>query len=77
MKILVLTNLYPPLSIGGYEERCRDVVEGLRERGHDILVLTSTHGMIGKKDDGVVHRRLRIHGFYGHPWCSIPSLFQL
>ncbi len=77
MKILVLTNLYPPHAVGGYEERCRDVVEGLRERGHEILVLTSTHGLSTEKGDDNVHRRLWIHGFYGHPWRSIFSLFQL
>jgi len=77
MKILVLTNLYPPHAVGGYEERCRDVIEGLRERGHEVRVLTSTHGVNGEEKDGLVHRRLWIHGFYGHPWRSILSLFQL
>lgn len=42
MKILVVTNLYPPQHIGGYELGCRDVVEKLSQRGHDVRVLTST-----------------------------------
>ncbi len=42
MKILVVTNLYPPQHIGGYELGCRDVVEKLRARGHTVRVLTST-----------------------------------
>ena len=42
MKILVVTNLYPPHHIGGYELGCRDVVEKLRARGHVVRVLTST-----------------------------------
>jgi len=42
MRILVVTNLYPPHHIGGYELGCRDVVEGLRVRGHEVRVLTST-----------------------------------
>ena len=41
MKILVVTNLYPPHHIGGYELGCRDVVEKLRGRGHTLCVLTS------------------------------------
>jgi hypothetical protein len=41
MRILVLTNLYPPHAIGGYEERCRRVIDGLRARGHEVRVLTS------------------------------------
>ncbi|MBM3888145.1 MAG: glycosyltransferase [Verrucomicrobia bacterium] len=45
MRTLVITSLYPPHSIGGYELGCRDVVDGLRVRGHHVLVLTSTYGL--------------------------------
>ncbi|HWE38215.1 MAG TPA: glycosyltransferase family 4 protein [Isosphaeraceae bacterium] len=41
MKILVLSNLYPPDTLGGYEMGCSHVVEALRDRGHDVLVLTT------------------------------------
>ena len=41
MKILVLTNLYPPDVIGGYELGCRQVVDALIDRGHDVRVLTT------------------------------------
>jgi len=41
MKILVVTNFYPPHHVGGYELGCRDVVEKLRARGHTLQVLTS------------------------------------
>src|ERR1700730_16195156 len=44
MRLLFVTNLYPPNTLGGYEEVCRDVADGLRRRGHDICVLTSTYG---------------------------------
>ena len=40
MKVLVLSNLYPPDVIGGYELGCKQVVEALRGRGHDARVLT-------------------------------------
>ena len=40
MRVLVLTNLYPPDVIGGYELGCRQAVDALRARGHDVLVLT-------------------------------------
>ena len=40
MKILVLSNLYPPDIIGGYELGCQQVVDALRARGHDVRVLT-------------------------------------
>lgn len=42
MKILVVTNFYPPHHVGGYELGCRDVVEKLRGRGHSMRVLTSS-----------------------------------
>ena len=41
MKILVVSNLYPPQHVGGYELGCRDVVEQLRARGHVVQILTS------------------------------------
>ena len=39
-RVLVLTNLYPPIAHGGYEVECQGVVEHLRER-NEVLVLTS------------------------------------
>ena len=41
MKILVLSNLYPPDVIGGYELGCKQVVDSLLGRGHEVVVLTS------------------------------------
>lgn len=40
-RILVLGLRYPPHHTGGYEVACRDVAEGLVDRGHDVAVLTS------------------------------------
>ena len=77
MKILVISNLYPPHAIGGYEERCRQIVNRLISRGHSVRVLTSTHGVGREHSENHIHRRLRIHGFFGHAWLSIPALFFL
>ena len=41
MKILVLSNLYPPDCIGGYELLCAQAVDALQARGHQIQVLTA------------------------------------
>lgn len=38
--MLVLSNLYPPHHVGGYELRCQSVVDGLRRMGHAVFVLT-------------------------------------
>ncbi len=45
MKILVLTNLYPPHVLGGYEILCEQVCRLLQESGHTLHVLTSDHGL--------------------------------
>lgn len=44
MRLLFLTNLYPPHGKGGYEEWCQEVATELRKRGHEVIVLTSLHG---------------------------------
>ncbi len=51
MRILVLTNMYPPHAYGGYEQLCQDVVTRWRAAGHQVLVLTSTVRVPGV-DDG-------------------------
>ena len=38
MRLLVLTNMYPPHHYGGYELSCQEAVEALRAAGHDVLV---------------------------------------
>lgn len=42
MRILVVSNLYPPYHIGGYELACQDVVTCLSAIGHHVSVTTST-----------------------------------
>lgn len=49
-RILALSNLYPPHAFGGYEWTCHDVMHRLRERGHDVEVLTTTTRIDGVED---------------------------
>jgi len=44
MRILFLTNFYLVHGSGGEGQSCQQVVEGLKQRGHTTLVLTSMHG---------------------------------
>jgi glycogen synthase len=67
VKILVLTNLYPPHHAGTYDLRCQSVTELFRLRGHSLLVLTSNHGLNTEQRDEEIHRRLLLNGAYGHP----------
>ena len=43
MRILFLSNFYPPARPGGYTQWCYEVAESLKARGHTIGVLTSRH----------------------------------
>ena len=43
MRILFLSNFFPPARPGGYTQWCQEVAERLAERGHIIGVLTSRH----------------------------------
>jgi glycosyltransferase involved in cell wall biosynthesis len=43
MRIVVFSNLFPPLFLGGYELGAAGVARELRRRGHEVLVL-SAHG---------------------------------
>lgn len=43
MKILIISNVFPPGFIGGYELGALDVAKGLYDYGHEIQVLTSNY----------------------------------
>ena len=60
MRLLFLTNFYPPHGLGGMELSCQAAVDGLRGRGHAALVLTSTHGVRRPRVEGHVARLLRL-----------------
>jgi glycogen(starch) synthase len=44
VKVLFLSNLYPPNVVGGYERLCYDVATAFARKGHEISVLTSSYG---------------------------------
>ena len=80
MRILYLSNLYPPFYVGGYELRCADHANAMRTRGHEVHVLTSDHGLDANPkpaNEEHVTRSLRINGFFGHAWHGIRSLREL
>jgi hypothetical protein len=60
MKILVLSNLYPPNAVGGYERLCAMVADRLAQRGHRISVLTSDYGTVQPPPDQNVERTLKL-----------------
>jgi glycosyltransferase involved in cell wall biosynthesis len=65
MRILALSNLFPPDVIGGYELLARDVVLALRARGHDVEVVTT--GEARPSDPPWVRRALSLTRPFGEP----------
>jgi glycosyltransferase involved in cell wall biosynthesis len=48
MRLLFLSNLYPPHDRGGLEQLCYEMTTLLRQRGHVVRVLTSQYGLNGQ-----------------------------
>ncbi|MDY0287613.1 MAG: glycosyltransferase family 4 protein [Sphaerochaeta sp.] len=69
MNILIISNLYPPHILGGYEILCAQVVTYLKARGHHVHVLCSDHG--GSPSDAEVSRTLKVYQDFDKP-----ALFQ-
>lgn len=68
MRLLFLSNLYPPHEIGGYEQWCQEVAIRLKQRGHTVWVLTSRHSLNGTltTDQGVIrvlHLQADVHHY--------------
>jgi glycosyltransferase involved in cell wall biosynthesis len=61
--ILLLSNLYPPDILGGYELLARDVAEVLTHRGHTVEVLTTGP----RTSEASVTRTLRLARPFGCP----------
>ena len=45
MRVLFVSNLYPPHDLGGWEQNCQEIVLRLQARGHACHVLTSRYGL--------------------------------
>ena len=58
VRILMLSNLYPPFVEGGAEILAGNIAAGLERLGHEVLVLTSSHGLRHGGREGNVWRTL-------------------
>ncbi len=56
MKILIISNYFPPHFKGGYELSCKDVTDYLHQKGEDMLVLCGDY----KKNEGESRQDYRI-----------------
>ena len=60
MRILLLSNLYPPHALGGAEIVAADVASGLEQLGHEVFVLTSSYGLAQAEKSTHIWRTLHI-----------------
>jgi glycogen(starch) synthase len=67
MRVLFISNLYPPRYIGGYEIACSEVVRGLVDRDQEVLVLTTFSHLPAPPDPDYVDRCLDLHGYDSYP----------
>jgi glycosyltransferase involved in cell wall biosynthesis len=70
MKIAVITNLFPPYYVGGFEIRCEQVSRALAARGHEVVVITSTNGVdhpTVERDAITIHRILDLYRQFTNP----------
>jgi len=59
MRILTVTNYYPPHFIGGYEIACKETMDFLKEQGHEVVVVTSDYHKSDTTEDGIL-RNMRL-----------------
>lgn len=65
MRILVISDLFPPFFSGGYELQSELQVNELARRGHEVTVLTSTFGIAQPQRNGNVYRYLNVRQWPG------------
>ena len=63
MRIVVLSDLYPPHFLGGYELECSQYAEEFVKRGHEVYILTSRWKAGNGLTDGNVFRLLHFSPF--------------
>lgn len=65
MRVLFVSNLYPPVVVGGYERLCFDVAAAFAARGQEVWVLAGNHGNaikdgLGDYPGQAIRRTLRL-----------------
>ena len=68
MRLLFLSNLFPPEVLGGYEIGCANVARSMRARGHEVMVLTARSALAAGADDPPwLRRELALEQLLRHP----------
>ena len=66
MRLLVVTNIYPPQNLGGFGLCMERLTKALEDIGYNTLVLTGNQSQLGEVEkEKRVNRHLRLLGEYG------------
>ncbi len=60
MKLLFISNYYPPFEIGGYEQLCKEVLDELNNRGYITHVVTNKNSITNHHVDNHIHRIINL-----------------
>jgi glycogen synthase len=79
MRVLLLSDLYPPYIKGGAEVVTSAIARGLKDLDHEVMVLTSWYGLSKAQQDGPIWRTLHYassaHFHLKHaPWQQFSQL---
>ncbi|WP_146077240.1 glycosyltransferase [Rathayibacter tritici] len=67
MRLLFVSNLYPPQVLGGYEMTCARVAEAMASRGHTVRVLTTPTYLPPEPSGVELHRTLSLRTYFPLP----------
>jgi len=79
MRILFLSNYFPPYALGGYEQWCAELAEKFRRRGHHVEIVTSLPPADrdpSREEELPAHRSLHLEVEGGLIAASIRFLFS-
>ncbi len=79
MKLLLITNLYPPQELGGYGRSMADFAWGLRELGHTVKVICSNASYLDPQNNSTndsIQRNLLLKGSFKDGVTHISNLLE-
>ena len=77
MRVLTITNMYPPHHYGGYELCCEDVMNRWRAGGHEIVVLTTdlhVPDVVERRGDSAIDVRRELEFYWLDHQLLSPSI---
>ena len=77
MKVLIISDLYPPNTRGGYEMRCKETVTAFQKQGVEVRVLTGRDPKKPPHNEQYVYSDLQLSPFYKKSKPKAEGYFRL